>query len=131
MAHEPKDDIGDIELLLRYRMAVLSFLHRKGFHNGAEDVASDMVACQWARMRAGSSFRPRGMTLPAVLQREAIRWAKQALSLVTFGELEWKESESSVGVADEAPRHRELMTALKLAFTTSEVEGMTGAAASG
>lgn len=124
-------DSGDSELLQEYRRAIPSFLRRVGFHNCAEDVASEMVADQWARMRAGSLFRPHGVTLPKVLRREAFRKAKRASSLKLIGESELEEIRSPDGSEDEGILYRELMTSLENVFKKSQITGMIGAVAAG
>jgi hypothetical protein len=131
MAHERNDDLRDGEFLLHYRTAIISLLYRAGFRNCAEDVASEMVAAQWARMRAGSSFRPHGMALPRVLRLEAFRRAKRASSLKPMGESELEEIRSPDDMEDEDPHYRELMTLLEDAFGMSQIGGMIGAVAGG
>jgi hypothetical protein len=125
------DDMRDGEFLHQYRTAILSLLRRAGFRNCAEDVASDMVVGQLAKMREGSSFRPRGMTLPEVLKREAFRKAKRATSLKPIGEAELNEIRSADGMEDEVRIYCLLMPVLEDAFDASQIGGMIGAVASG
>jgi hypothetical protein len=125
------DDLSDGEFLRQYRTAIHSFLRRAGFRNCAEDVAGDMVVGQWARMRAGSAYRPRGTTLPKVLKREAFRKAKPATSLKPIGESELQEIRSPDGMEDEDRLCCELMPVLEDTFDASQIGGMIGAVASG
>ena len=131
MALQLGDHLGDGDLLQKHGRAIASLLRRAGFRNCAEDVASDMVAGQWAKMRAGNSFRPHGGTLTEVTKREAFRKAKRASSLKLIGESELEEIRSPDGSEDEGFLDRELMTALEAAFNESQITGMIGAVAAG
>lgn len=131
MTRKLDSDSGDGELLQEYRRAILLFLRRAGFRNCAEDVASEMVSDQWARMRRGNSFRPHGMTLTKWSRLEALRKAELASSPKPIGESELEEIRSPDGSEDEGFLYRELMPALEDVFKDSQIAGMIGAVAAG